>query len=573
MILQRLAEMAQVRGLVEDPNYVIDRVDFWLTVDDRGRAKLRPAGSESIQAPVVGDAKRTSGVLPRFFFDNAKYVLGLTDPKKDAEGKSAQKYSDAFGDLVANVVKDTEDPGAKALLKFLQNRTREMPGIFKVYPLEKWTGSENLGIIYAGDIPERPMFSRPLLAKWFSEARAARASESMQSVPCLDTDGVDTPERLHNPIKRVPGAQSSGVPLVSYNRPAFESHGWEQGANAPVSRATGAAYAAGLNWLLAEEGSSDLPKQVRFRQGLALGTDLQELNLVALWWTAESHPIEQQLVKLFNRPETKDVECLSKGSDAEGMPFYTLILSGHQGRIAVRSFSENTVGAVRGNLVRWFDTVDTNAFYKILQTVRGPSGRDAASSVRISLFNSVIGNTALPQATVSLLLQRKLDPGPEPKAASEKQNFKQNRRICRQTLQFFLGGSPVALDLTCRLVPYRRGRLFALYEYIQRTALPHANTTIRDQYFRTARQTPDRVSVQLHDKCLAHIKKIKTRKYGLAMYFDKLLESFNDFDTAPPARMSLQDQDLFERGYYHQRTAFYAKKSDDTTEAAGSAAA
>ena len=40
--------------------------------------------------------------------------------------------------------------------------------------------------------------------------------------------------RIHRGIKGVPGAQSSGAALVSFNAPAFESYGKEQSYNAPV---------------------------------------------------------------------------------------------------------------------------------------------------------------------------------------------------------------------------------------------------------------------------------------------------------------------------------------------------
>ena len=42
--------------------------------------------------------------------------------------------------------------------------------------------------------------------------------------------------RIHRTIRGVPGAQSSGAALVSFNAPAFESYGKEQSYNAPVGK-------------------------------------------------------------------------------------------------------------------------------------------------------------------------------------------------------------------------------------------------------------------------------------------------------------------------------------------------
>ena len=51
---------------------------------------------------------------------------------------------------------------------------------------------------------------------------------------------------------KVPGAQSSGAALVSFNAPAFESYGKEQSYNAPVSTYAAYAYTTALNYLLAD---------------------------------------------------------------------------------------------------------------------------------------------------------------------------------------------------------------------------------------------------------------------------------------------------------------------------------
>lgn len=52
--------------------------------------------------------------------------------------------------------------------------------------------------------------------------------------------------------QRVPGAQSSGAALVSFNAPAFESYGKEQSYNAPVGKYAEFAYTTALNYLLSK---------------------------------------------------------------------------------------------------------------------------------------------------------------------------------------------------------------------------------------------------------------------------------------------------------------------------------
>ena len=51
----------------------------------------------------------------------------------------------------------------------------------------------------------------------------------------------------------MPGAQSSGAALVSFNAPSFESYGKEQSYNAPVGKYAEFAYTSALNYLLAQK--------------------------------------------------------------------------------------------------------------------------------------------------------------------------------------------------------------------------------------------------------------------------------------------------------------------------------
>ena len=67
---------------------------------------------------------------------------------------------------------------------------------------------------------------------------------------CLVSGELHAPKRLHDKIKGVRGAQSSGASIVSFNLDAFTSHGKVQGENAPVSHQTAFAYSAALNHML-----------------------------------------------------------------------------------------------------------------------------------------------------------------------------------------------------------------------------------------------------------------------------------------------------------------------------------
>jgi CRISPR-associated protein Csd1 len=75
---------------------------------------------------------------------------------------------------------------------------------------------------------------------------------------------------LHELIRRVRGAQSTGARLVSFNLPAFASHGKSPGESAPVSRDAQFAYTTALNTRLTWEsgGLGQDPRSSRNRIGV-----------------------------------------------------------------------------------------------------------------------------------------------------------------------------------------------------------------------------------------------------------------------------------------------------------------
>ena len=115
---------------------------------------------------------------------------------------------------------------------------------------------------------------------------------------------------------------------------------------------------------------------------------------------------------------------------------------------------------------------------------------------------------------------------------------------------------------------YLRGRLFALFERIQEVAAERElNRTIRDSFFGSAMATPRAVFPRLVRLNQQHLRDLKRRKPGTAIYFDKELLEVNyglNPSTAFPAASPLHEQGVFTIGYYHQRQVFFIK--NESTE-------
>lgn len=108
--------------------------------------------------------------------------------------------------------------------------------------------------------------------------------------------------------------------------------------------------------------------------------------------------------------------------------------------------------------------------------------------------------------------------------------------------------------------PYVLGRIFAVLERIQ-TSEKELNATIRDRYFNSACATPAMIFPILIKLSNNHQKSMKNEKERDK--YVKLLEKlYAKIDEEYPNHLSLQDQGIFQIGYYHQKQKFFTKKEE-----------
>lgn len=126
---------------------------------------------------------------------------------------------------------------------------------------------------------------------------------------------------------------------------------------------------------------------------------------------------------------------------------------------------------------------------------------------------------------------------------------------------------PVALDPANTNKGYILGRLFAVYEEVQRAALGgNVNATIKDKFYGSASAAPQKVFAALGSGSQNHFSKLKKQSPGRAVNLEKLLMTITDLMEAGndpiPASLSSAEQALFGIGYYHQRSDFFRKHDD-----------
>ena len=246
-------------GKVSRPGWCSAKVAYQIDLSTDGEIKgiisLREEeerGKKTVMVPKILSVPemvtRSSGVSANFLCDNAKYLLGISQESDEKNRKRAEECFQAAKERHLSLLEHAEGVMARAICLFFQKwqpeKAMEYPEIRESW--EEITDGSNMifgmGIDFAQDDEEM---------KELWNNRKLEQNDDIQSI-CLVTGEQTEIARIHRGIKGVPGAQSSGAALVSFNAPSFESYGKEQSYNAPVGKYAEFAYTTALNYLLSD---------------------------------------------------------------------------------------------------------------------------------------------------------------------------------------------------------------------------------------------------------------------------------------------------------------------------------
>jgi len=531
--------------------------------EERGKKKVWV--SETICVPEM--VTRSSGVSANFLCDNAKYFLGI-----DADG-TGQRVIECFQAAKArhlSILKDSESMMAKAICRYFEHWNPETAQENPVVK-EHWEELNDGGNLIFGMGGHYAQDDEQIKRIW---EKQQEQKEEGQVGTCLVTGQKTKIARIHRGIKGVPGAQSSGAALVSFNAPAFESYGKEQSYNAPVGQYAEFAYTTALNYLLNQ-------REYRFPMGD---------SMVVFW--AESG--EQEYQRIFfssldlqpdNQEQIRKVfENLKRGIwvDLEDInldmnqKFYILCLAPNAARLSVRFFYQNSFGNILKNIEKHYSRMEIvrpsweNRAYlgirqMLMETVNQKSkDKSPVPNMAAMVLKAVLSDDRYPASLYTdTLIRIRAEQGKVTcgRAAIIKAFLIQNYKWKE-------GEGCMGLNVECKEPAYVLGRLFAILEFIQKDVNPGINTTIRDRYFNSACTTPASVFPVLIKLKNSHIKKLERESGGTKIYYEKLLTELmgnlavEGKGTGFPRRLSLEEQGKFMLGYYHQIQKKYEKKED-----------
>lgn len=515
--------------------------------------------------------KRTVGIKSNFLWDKSSYVLGVS-----ASSKRADKEHAAFKALHEEALAGTDDPGLAALLAFLRKWTPER---FGAYGFRDDMLDANF--VFRLDGEQAYLHQRPAAEAIRARLLASASDSDDASEVCLVSGEAAPATRLHPAIKGVNGAQSSGASIVSFNLDAFTSYGKSQGENAPVSERAAFAYTTALNYLLRRSEHN--------RQRLQVG------DTTVVFW-AEADDAEQAanaeltLADMLDKPPDDSAEAervrqvldgVARGRPlaeidpglADGTRMYVLGLAPNASRLSIRFWLVDTLDTLTRRIAQhradmrldpspW--KTAPSVWRLALATAPSRDGRakseDVPPQLAGELLRAILTGNRYPGSLLANLVMRMRADGDVSgiRVALCKAVLARNLRA--QSSQEEI---PVSLDTQSTQPAYLLGRLFAVLEYVQRSALGgQVNATIRDRYYGAASATPASIFPVLLRNTQNHLGKLRKERPGQAVNFEKEIGGIvAGLPERFPRSLRIEDQGRFAIGYYHQSQAHYTKRA------------
>lgn len=575
MILQALVrhyENLAAQGKVSREGWCQAKVSYGINLSREGKItgiiSLKQEEERGKKTVIVPDIRtvpemvtRSSGVSANFLCDNSKYFLGI-----DAQGSGTriQECFQAARKRHLELLRGVEGEMAQAVRLFFENwNPQEAADCGPVK--ENWEDVTDGGnLIFCMGIEEAQ--DDPMIQEAWEQARG-ESGEGPEGI-CLVTGKRSEISRIHRTIKGVPGAQSSGAALVSFNAPAFESYGKEQSYNAPVGKYAQFAYTTALNDLLSHR---DYTFQLGDSMIVFWDESSEEAYQEAFIWSAEPKRDNQDVVKdLFDNLKKQWAVRVDDTSINPDQRFFILALAPNAARLSVRFFYQDSFGNILKNLAAhyqrmevvkpaWEDREYLGIRDLLSETVNQKSkDKSPVPNMAAMVLQAIISGSRYPASLYTDTLIR---------IRSEKGNVTWGRAgILKAYLirnyQWKEGENYMGLNEGSKEEAYVLGRLFAVLESIQQDANPGINATIRDRYFNSACAAPASAFPVLMKLKNSHMKKIERERAGSKIYYEKLLTEILEKLKEFPARLSLEEQGKFILGYYHQMQKRYEKREE-----------
>jgi len=552
MILEALIDFRErLEGQIIPAHHKKQRVQWILDVGGEGQflGLVQTGSRKGDQKELISPYVRRAGTSPPpyLFVDKPDYVLGL-DENSEREERTRQRHGE-YIDLIRRAAVDTGIPEIRLFLGFLEEEG-----------VESARSDPKTEAMKAGDLiaprVDGVFLNEILEARsfWQNLQDQIAAQKSDIRAPCIVCGEEKAVARTH-PVELKMGPNR--VAMISGNEDAFLSYGLKQSEIAPMCHSCARKYGEALRFLMQEE-----------RYHLRLGP------VTWMFWTRE--PVEWDFRNIVLQADVEAVRGFlasplrGRRTALETNRFYALAGSANKSRMVVRSWLTLTLEDVYSNLKRYFEgqRIDRKNGEERLFGLWALAGGvvrkldDISPRFYPALLEHALTGVPLPDWILHQAVQRaRVAPADRihPRAA---------------LIKLVLSSRPDRKERTmvdAQLTPghpslaYQCGRLFAVLDDIQRTAVS-PKATIVDRYYGSASSTPASVFGLLTKRAQNHLGKIRKSRQGLYHHLDRLSgEIMSEIGAGAgfPRTLTLEEQGLFALGFYQQR---YATKPEESTK-------
>lgn len=532
------------------------------TEEERGKKKVWVSTTRMVPQMVT----RSSGVSSNFLCDNSKYMLGFD---KDGSSKRVLECFQAAKEKHLELLEQAEGEMAASIKAFFEtwNPEKEEEKLKESEIWEALTDGGNL-IFYMNGCEAQE--DEEIKELWNEKQNSCDGEEGGNTGICLVTGKKAEISRIHRTIKGVPGAQSSGAALVSFNAPAFESYGKEQSYNAPVGKYAEFAYTTALNYLLSQRNYTfqlgDTMVVYWAENGQKAYQDVFSFALVP---TVDNRETIREIFDCIKKDQPIKVDDIEMDSEQR---FYILGLAPNAARLSVRFFYQDSFGKILEHISEHYERMkivqpswETREYMSIrdmlMETVNQNSrDKSPIPNMAAMVMQAVLSGGRYPASLYTdTLIRIRADQGERKLSWGRTAILK--AYLIRNT-NWKEGVNYMGLNKENSEQPYLLGRLFAVLEFIQKDTNPGIKATIRDRYFNSACATPASVFPILIKLMNSHIKKLERDNLGAKIsYENQLTEIMGKLDEFP-RRLTLEEQGKFDLGYYHQVQDKYTKRED-----------
>lgn len=480
-----------------------------------------------------------------FMVDKADYIFGMSG------NSNKEVHHESFKKVVRSVCNDSKDPGAEAVINFLEKWNSENATQLKYW--KEMCGMYGKWIAFnleneRGFIHERP----EIQTLWLEYIEKQKFKNGRDFVTGQITD--IQPQYAQFKF-------GSGASLVSFNERSYESYSKSGGENAPIGVISEFKSSTALKWLLRNKN-----------QRTIIG------DATTVFWTENESIVEQFMGFILNPRDVtaennEKLKYFLKAAQQGTKPaeiqfekdtkFYILGLALNKARLAVRFWNICTIEQLKNRIGKHFndlemerssekDILHPGIWHLLKETAR--ETKDISPVLGGSLMRSILEGVNYPQNLYTSVLNRI--------RADHHVNYLKVSILKAVLKRNFNKEVPMSLDLERRESAYLLGRLFAVLEKAQLDALGKINATIKDRFFSAASSTPASVFPRLLRLSQHHIEKAEyghTSEKRIA----EIMENINSF----PTHMNLQEQGLFAIAYYQQKNHFYKKQESKIEEA------